>query len=460
VSQTPCFCCVHLSALQRRWAPLTISAAFGSQNGDHICEAPQYFRRRQRVPPARQSFKTTSITTPPKDNGSGDVMNNDLSQSPLVEYALRGLKRCFMPAVGLWSFRYWLDGRVDPNLSVPSSDLFYSMNVLLGFSRVPGRIEEYGFTSEQLYRTIAARMLNAKVRHYAFGMALWAAAELGVEVPTPVAERVREMTRDADDVIGSWLAQDVGLILSGLVAQSRIDPRWRPIAEQFRNIALQHFLGRHDLFFDAGKGVRRYFSTFATQVYLTLGLYHYGELANDAEALTVADACIHKLLKLQGPYGEWPWFYNAGTGAVVDFYEVYSVHQHGMAPAILHHAVDRNLAGTRAGLVKGFNWIFGENEMHRSMLRPELHLIHRSQARAGLQGTRNTRAARAIVNTLRGRNDHIMDRGGEGLIITPEVRSYELGWILWSFGSRLDYPELTHRDEFRSALARADIQRT
>ena len=28
------------------------------------------------------------------------------------------------------------------------------------------------------------------------------------------------------------------------------------------------------------------------------------------------------------------------------------------------------------------------------------------------------------------------------------MRSYEFGWLLWSFGARTDYPELTERAEF------------
>ena len=60
---------------------------------------------------------------------------------------------------------------------------------------------------------------------------------------------------------------------------------------------------------------------------------------DDPLAILAANACVTKLIALQGPQGEWPWFYAAGQGTVVDFYEVYSVHQHGMAPAILHHAI-------------------------------------------------------------------------------------------------------------------------
>jgi hypothetical protein len=43
----------------------------------------------------------------------------------------------------------------------------------------------------------------------------------------------------------------------------------------------------------------------------------------------------------------------------------------------------------------------------------------------------------------------------EAVLIDPselelrlECRSYELGWILWSFGQRSDLPELTHNAMF------------
>ncbi|MGH6934911.1 MAG: hypothetical protein ACRED2_01780, partial [Methylocella sp.] len=39
-----------------------------------------------------------------------------------------------------------------------------------------------------------------------------------------------------------------------------------------------------------------------------------------------------------------------------------------------------------------------------------------------------------------------------GRALSLEVRSYELGWILWSFGGRRDFPELTDRSEFTAAL--------
>src|SRR5206468_12347661 len=58
--------------------------------------------------------------------------------SPLVEYALGGLRRCWLPQHGRWSHIYHLDGRDPANESLPPSDVFYTLNVLLGMSRVSG----------------------------------------------------------------------------------------------------------------------------------------------------------------------------------------------------------------------------------------------------------------------------------------------------------------------------------
>ncbi len=42
--------------------------------------------------------------------------------------------------------------------------------------------------------------------------------------------------------------------------------------------------------------------------------------------------------------------------------------------------------------------------------------------------------------------------GGAGVAIVPECRSYHLGWIVWSFGGRDDFRELTHHARFEDAL--------
>ena len=114
------------------------------------------------------------------------------------------------------------------------------------------------------------------------------------------------------------------------------------------------------LFFDRPHGLRRRFASFATQTYLTLACYLYGEFTGKPHAIAMADDSTRKLIALQGPQGEWPWFFDALRGTVLDHYEIYSVHQYGMAPAFLEHAERHGVREAREALIRGFEWVLGE----------------------------------------------------------------------------------------------------
>ncbi len=368
--------------------------------------------------------------------------------SPLARYSLAGLRRCFGEQQNRWSFKYHLDGRTDPNEFRPHMDLYYSLNVLLGLAPVYPMLTAECYDISNIFASICRDMRNQPVRNGAWGMALWAAVELGLDVPAIAADRLRPITADVASVAG-WTAQDIGLSLSGVTAQLRHDAEWRPLAQGLRNLLLDRFRGPGALFRDSGKGPRQYLATFATQIYAALALYQYGEAMGDAEAIAAASTCAAKLIFLQGPLGEWPWFFLPGADRVLDFYEVYSVHQHGMAPALLHYAVRHEVAGARAAIERGFAWIFGANEMAMSMMVPERQLIYRSQARRGWQGRRTARLARSAVVAALGQRWPVRT---ERLSITREMRSYEFGWLLWSFGACSDYPALTHHPAFQNAI--------
>ena len=235
------------------------------------------------------------------------------------------------------------------------------------------------------------------------------------------------------------------MILIGVTAQAKLQPAplpWVQLATALFNFLKEHYYCRSNLFFNSPRGLRRYFASFATQTYLTLACYIYGEFANHSVAIELANSSTRKLLELQGPSGEWPWFFDVPHGTVVDFYEVYSVHQYGMAPAFLQFAERLGVPEARAALTKGFRWVFGENQMHQSMLMPAAGLSIRSQARPNEIRTKIFRIARAICNGSLGRASGLADPAR--LQLRLECRSYELGWILWSFGKRSDIRELTH----------------
>ena len=241
------------------------------------------------------------------------------------------------------------------------------------------------------------------------------------------------------------------MILTGVVAQARKDRNeWRRFADPLFTFLVEQYNSASGLFFNGPMGARRRFASFATQTYLTLACYHYGELARDPRAIEMANTCARKLIDLQGPNGEWPWFFDAKDGRVIDFYEVYSVHQYGMAPAFLELADHYGVAKARDALIRGFKWVLGDNQLGRPMLVPALYLSIRSQVRRCELHTKKLRMLRGIHNTIMKRDADLTER--DHLQLRLECRSYELGWLLWSFGKRSDLQQLTHNQIFIEAL--------
>jgi hypothetical protein len=284
-------------------------------------------------------------------------------------------------------------------------------------------------------------------------MALWASAELGLAISDSVMRHIKDVVLNP----GRWAsfrAQDLGMILIGVAAQAERDrAKWVPTATELFKFLVERYHAPSGLFFDAASGPRRRFGSFATQTYLLLACYAYGELMNDERAIRMANAGTRKLIERQGPQGEWPWFFDAMTGRVLDFYEVYSVHQYGMAPAFLERAERNGVPDARKAIVRGFHWVLGDNQLGKPMLVPDLHLSIRSQVRKGELQTKNWRVLRAVRNAALGLDPKLIDAS----LVEPrlECRSYELGWILWSFGSRTDLQELTHHAMFMPAAANA-----
>jgi hypothetical protein len=386
---------------------------------------------------------------------SADVINTQspqvapaISATPLINYVLKGLNSCWMPTSERWSHIYHLDGRPEPNESIPHSDVFYTLNVLLGFSRIRqfGPIHDYDL--ERIFRTNVVKVPQLKSRKYAYGMALWSAAELGFEIPGETVAAIRKVLQDRN----GWMefkAQDLGMLLIGCVEQARRGRReLEPFAHDLFKHLDAHYSCESGLFFDAATGLRKRFSSFATQTYLTLACYTYGEWASNRRALDLAKTCTRKLISLQGPQGEWPWFFYTPAGRVVDFYEVYAVHQDGMAPAFLEHAERHGVPGAQEALAKGFMWIYGDNQLRRSMLWKKEGLICRSQIRRGELESKLKRVRRAVRNAVTGGGQQLVSPSGVGLRL--ECRSYHLGWVLWSFGQRDDLPAIHHHASLSS----------
>jgi hypothetical protein len=311
-----------------------------------------------------------------------------------------------------------------------------------------GRVHE--FDLRKIFISCASSLPALGASKYAYGTALWASADLDVEIPSATRTAIIELIENRSNW-KDFRAQDLGMILIGCVRYAERLPkeRWASIARELFEFLVARYTCRSGLFYDSAAPGRRQFSSFATHTYLTLACFIYGEWSGDARALTLAKNCTTKLIDLQGPQGEWAWFYYTPRGRIVDYYEVYSVHQEGMAPAFLGHAERHGVSGATDALVKGFKWILGQNQLSRSMLFPREGLICRSHVRKGELNDRYRRAARAMLNAVTGSRASLIDPAR--LELRLECRSYELGWILWSFGQRNDLPDLHNHSAFVDA---------
>ncbi len=376
------------------------------------------------------------------------------SVSHLTNFVSKGLRNCYMSEQSRWSYIYHLDGRPDPNQDLPARDVFYSLNVILGLASIHDFVD-HAYDLCSLLHQNSRLLFELPVPTYAFGMALWASARLDVPLERNTYLRIKVLTEDQS----GWMrfrAQDAGIILIGMAEQKGAgNCDFDATAKELFNFIKDHFVAPSHLFYDSPRGFRRDFSSFATHTYITAALYHYGQRFFSHEALALADKATFALMRLQGPHGEWPWFYYSPKGLVVDNYETYSVHQDGMAALFLSHAEKRGLDGARHATITGFNWIFGENQLRKSMLVSNLGMIIRSIARKGELQTKRKRLTRSIMNAMIERSDHYEEP--ENLTLRLECRSYHLGWVLYSFGSRCDLDIITNDPRFRMPNDQSDL---
>src|SRR5215472_8525311 len=91
--------------------------------------------------------------------------------TPLTRFALRGLERCWLAQRGCWSFAYHLDGRPNPNETRPPYDVFYTLNVLLGLSRLTRSGYVPALDLREVFVRSTGLIVELPVPRYAHGMA-------------------------------------------------------------------------------------------------------------------------------------------------------------------------------------------------------------------------------------------------------------------------------------------------
>jgi hypothetical protein len=253
----------------------------------------------------------------------------------------------------------------------------------------------------------------------------WAAADCGHPALPRVLDRMLEIAASPEP----GYVVDAAWLVSALVAA-------RPYAdvEEALRAARGRLLGARGmrLYPHATQGspwYRAHVGSFADQIYPVQALARLHRSSPDPEALRVAAQVAAALCAAQGAAGQWWWHYDARTGAVVEGYPVYAVHQHAMAPMALLDLAEANGPDHLDAICLGLRWLAEPTEAEEPLVPSELPITWRKVARndhgklvRGLRAASTRMSPRARLRAL--------DRRFPPGTVDHECRPYELGWLL------------------------------
>lgn len=352
---------------------------------------------------------------------------------PLLRRCAAALGAMYDERAGLFaSSTRVVDGRYVNTFDHPSAQR-YSINTLAGLQRAVEH-DAVGWdvesAIERLLRGRRATGLGDR------GLLLHVLARAGHDEQDRLFAAIE---RDAagEDVERRVDLQEICWLVLGLVtyARERSSARAQGLAARLLDIVDERYGDpRAPLPDFTASRWRRGLVSFGALAYYLMATASYATAFDDERVGQRFRRATSTVLELQGPRGEWPWFIDARQARVLDWYQVYSVHQYAMAMLFLLPARDLGLPGVPAAIERSVRWVLGANELSVSMLCTEPFVIWRSIRRRG----RGERARRYLRAALPGAGARWADPAS--LELNRECRSYELGWLLYAWSGRDDVP--------------------
>ena len=341
---------------------------------------------------------------------------------------------------GLFSYSTRIvNGKYENNFAHPKAQR-YTINTLAGLnrlSRVAPNLWNFEQTLEKYLRYQGAHIRDPGDH----GLLLYVLSEC--QHPS-AANQYASVKRYANEVTFCRQdLQDACWQLYGLIAYARHfdSGEARVLADSCMEWLRARFLNRNTaLPYHRSSGPRKRFVSFGGITYFLKALYEYGKAFDDDSSLTLFKKGVRTIVAHQGPQGEWAWFYDAERGRVVDWYEVYSVHQEAMAMLFLLPALDLGMLEVRGAIEKSLAWLFGSNELGTPIMIDEPFFSYRSIRRRG-HSQRLKRLSRAYWLTTTRREARPASRAE--LEINSECRSYEMGWTVYAWAGRTDFRDFT-----------------
>ena len=372
--------------------------------------------------PASRSERTdqASTRTPTTLDNPGALIDQ------LKSMSLRGLARMYDRNAASFYFRV---DRTAGGIAPRGHSARYTAITLLGLATESGPARET-ITAPHSIDEVCSRLLKEVAAGDNLGdvaLSIWAAGMLGHADATYEAARrlaaLSPLERAHPVVELAWTLVALTRVpeadKTGLrdAVATRLMSVFNPASSLFPHIA-------------GGAGARAHVACFADIIYPIQALSVYSRAACNQQALDIASQCATHLCSMQGEAGQWWWHYDYRTGAVVEGYPVYAIHQDAMGPMGLHDLREAGGADCLPAIIRGLEWLTSAPELQGgSLIDPQADLIWRKVARREPGKTaRYVQAAASRVHpSLR---VPALDMVFPAAAIDFEDRPYHLGWLL------------------------------
>lgn len=182
-----------------------------------------------------------------------------------------------------------------------------------------------------------------------------------------------------------------------------------------------------------GGGARSHVACYADQVYPIFALSRFAAKHRDAAALQAALRCARRICNAMGLEGQWWWHYDHRTGAVIEGYPVYAIHQDAMGPMALRAVAEASGESFDAYIRRGLQWLEASPELNGGTLidEPAQMLWRKVARREPMKATRYMQAACTMLHPK-------LRAPGVDVLFPPatidyEDRPYHWGWFFYAW---------------------------
>lgn len=365
---------------------------------------------------------------------SGGVRAALRDAQPLVEdllaIAARGLSQIgSQPVTAVPQTYRGVRSVAGPRLEAQGVNLRYAAIVALGFARLPEH-EQRAALGGRTAGEFARECQDAASRQTepgATALSLWAAAETADAGDSRlIGPLTAALDGPVDTVVASWIL--TAALAVGAEAENLRDRAAERLLEH------QGTAGVFPHTLPPARGVRGHVGCFADQVYPIQAFARLYAATGQAEYLAVANATARRIVGLQGDHGQWWWHYDHRDGSVVEGFPVYSVHQHGMAPMALFELAEVGGDDFTDAVGRGVGWLTAHPECVEPLIAADLGVVWRKVGRREV--AKASRILGAVSTSIKpGLHVPGLDRVMPPGRVDYECRPYELGWLLYAWGS-------------------------